>query len=153
MRPCERESRGVVVKYIIRIACGVASEASITLVNITIDAAVLIVRFRVGMASGAGYLGIVSGVAVAIGTGAPLSIVFTTINRKILSIVVECGRRPGIFTVTTGAIRRELSRGVVWIRRLNVIRVMAPIAGIGCVVVITIVTSRTIIGDGGVGSV
>lgn len=141
------------VKYIIRTARGVTSEASITLVDITVDAAVLIICFRVGMASGTSHLGIVGGVAVAIGTGAPLSIVFTTINRKILSIVVECGRRPGIFTVATGAIRRELSGGVVWICRLNVIRVMAPIAGIGCVVVITIVTSRTIIGDGGVGSV
>ena len=141
------------VKYIIRTARGVTGQASITLVDITVDAAVLIICFRVGMASGTSHLGIVGGVAVAIGTGAPLSIVFPAINREILPIVVECGRRPSVFTVTTGAIRRKLSGGVVWIRRLNVIRVMAPIAGIWRIVVISVVTSRAIIGDGGVGSV
>ncbi len=72
---------------------------------------------------------------------------------RINSIVVKRRRRPGCFRVAGGAIGRELRRSVIGIRRVGIIGCVTAVAGIGRGVVIAVVASGAIVGDGGVRSV
>ena len=62
--------------------------------------------------------------------------------------VIEGGGYPRILVVAVSASCRELLSDVVWIRGGIVIVGMATGTGVWCVVVITIVTSRAVVGDG-----
>ena len=61
-----------------------------------------------------------------------------------------CPRR---FAVASGAIRGELSSCVVGLRGCCIIGVVTTVAGIRRSIVVAVVTSSTIVGDGGVRSV
>lgn len=64
-------------------------------------------------------------------------------------IVVKGRRRPGGFAVTCCAIGWELLGYMVWISGLGVLRIVTAVAGIGCIVVIAVVTSCAVVGNRG----
>ena len=153
VRSRQRESRRIMVKYIVGITGGVTGQASITLVDIPVYTAVLVVRFGIGVAGGTSKFGVVGWVRMAIRTSAPLTIVFATVNGEILPIVVKSSWCPGVFTVATGTIRRELSRCVVGLRGSGIVAIVATVAGIGRIVVVAVVASSAIVGNSGVRTV
>ena len=71
-------------------------------------------------------------------------------DNRIETIVIKGRRNPGVFRMATLAIRRELRRRVVWIRRLIVGRSVTTKAGIRRIVVISVVAGHTLIGNDGV---
>ncbi len=85
-------------------------------VNITIYTVVYIVCFRICVTNRAGVLGIVAGVEVAIGTRCPFSLVFSTVNGKVIYVVLTIlSRHPiGVGGVANCAVVGE--------KRLNVDR-------------------------------
>ncbi len=152
MRAGQRELRGIVVERIVGAAGRVAGQTGVILINIPADTAVLIVGLRVGMAIGAGHLCIIGRVSMAIDTLIPLAVMGPAVDGEILPVVVEGGRRPARLIMATGAIRRELSRLVVGIGRLVVVRIVAPETGIRRIVIITVVAGGAVVGNGGVRS-
>lgn len=67
-------------------------------------------------------------------------------------VVVESRGCPRRFRVAYGTIGRELLCGVVWVGCLVIIGVVATVTGIGGIVVIPVVASGAIVGDGRVRS-
>ena len=144
----EREVGAIMVKHIISVARRVAGKAGIALIYIPSYPIVLIVRFRIGMAGGAGKFSVIRGVRMAVRTLAPLTVMCPTVYREIQAIVIKGGRNPGIFTMTGVAIGRKLGRDVIRVRRSIEISCMAANAGIGGIIVIPIMTGGAIIGNG-----
>ena len=66
---------------------------------------------------------------------------------RIKCIVIERRRRPVAFRMAICASRRELGGEVVWIGSRIVVCLMATRTGIGCIVVIAVVASRTVVGN------
>ena len=66
-------------------------------------------------------------------------------GQRIKTVVIKCRRHPRCLTVTSGAVCGKLSRFVVGIGRLIVVGDMAARAGVRRVVVVAVVTGRTII--------
>lgn len=92
------------VKNNLRITGGMTGEASRALINIAPDAVVVIICLGVGMASGTGKFSIIGRIGMAIHTSTPLSLVFTTVDREILPVVVKCGRQPRCLRMAGGTI-------------------------------------------------
>ena len=61
--------------------------------------------------------------------------------------VVECGRRPGCLSVTICAVHGELLCNVIGVNGLVVVVRMTTSAGIGCIIVITVVAGSTVVRD------
>lgn len=104
MRPCQRETRRIVIKHIVGIASRVTGQASRIGVGITNHPVVTVVCGWIGMATDACKLSIIRRVGMAICTSIPFPLVFAAVNREILGIVVESCRRPGCFRMTGFAI-------------------------------------------------
>ncbi len=85
---------------------------------------------------------------VTIHTLIPFIFMFPTVNRKILLVVVKSGWLPGRFAMTILTSGREARRTVFRIIGQIIIRLVAAYAGIGRIVVITMVTGSAIIGNG-----
>ncbi len=92
---------------------------------------------------GVGIVAVVAGVAIT-GNG------YVCACKRIDRVVVEGRRRPGSLAMAIGATGRELRCRVVRVGRSSVVRRVASVAGIGCIVVIAVVASRTVTGNGGV---
>ena len=120
VRACEWKICRIVVKNYICIAGWVTGKAGRAIESVSADPFVLVVRFRVGVASCAGENGIIRQVRVAVCTSIPLSVVLAAVNRE--TVVVESRRRPGCFCVTALAIGGKLERNVVRICRFVVLR-------------------------------
>lgn len=75
--------------------------------------------------------------------------VSAAVNGEILSIMIECGWRPGILGMTAFTIGWEYVRLVIWIGGLVVISRMAPKTSVWCVVIVSVVALGTIAGNGG----
>lgn len=99
VRPRQRKTGIVVVKSIVAAAGRVTSQTSRVVVSISVDAIVLIVRFRIRMAGRTAEFHKIARVGMAIYTSVPFAIVRTTVNGEVLVVVVQRGRRPGIFAV------------------------------------------------------
>lgn len=110
---------------------------------------VLIVRFRVHMASGAGKLHIVSRVHMAVYTLIPFALMLATVDREVLPIMIKGGWLPGGLRVASDAISGELQCFMVRIGRLIIIRLVAAGTCIGRIVIVPLVAGRTIVGDEG----
>ena len=94
------------VKSIVRVARGVTNQTRRTFICVAIDAAMVLVRFRIDVASGTGKFGKIGRVLVAFRTFHPLPLVFSAVNREILGVVL-CVLRRGptrVCGVATGAI-------------------------------------------------
>ena len=113
----------------------------------------LFVGLRIGVAIGTGHFSIIGRITVTVGTLIPLTLVGSAVNREILCIVVEGGRRPGRLTVTTGAIGRKLCRNMVRIGRVVIVIGVTTRTGIGRIVVVAVMARCAIIGNPCMGSV
>lgn len=152
---CARQWKigGIVVKNQVRIAGGVAGQAGGAIVRITANAVVFFVGIGIGMAGDAGEFCVIGRIGMAIRTLIPFAFVFAAIYRKMLAVVVESRRHPGIFPVAIGAIGRKIQGYVVGVVGIVVIVGMATRAGIGGVVVIAVVAGGAFVGDHRVGAV
>ena len=148
MRSREREGGGVVVKNQIGITGRMAGQTGIVLVYIAAHIFMRFIRFRIGMAAHTSKFCVVGRVGVAVRTLTPLALMRTTVDRKILRIVVKSGGHPGRFAVTARTVGRKLGRHVVGITGPVVVGQVATHTSIGRIVVITVVTGRAIIGNG-----
>ena len=116
---------GVVIEHA-RVTVRVAREAGVALIHIAGHAIVVAVSLRVHMASGARKHREVIGVGMAVGAGVPLSVMRSTVDRKELRIMVECGRCPtGIGRVAGSTISGESRRRVVRVHRVVEILLVA----------------------------
>ena len=104
MSPGQGEIRHVVVEARTRIPGGVAGQASRTVVGVPTDSIVLIIGLRIGMAACAGEFCEIGRVGVTIRTSVPLILVFATVNREIIPVVIESSRNPGGLAVAGSAI-------------------------------------------------
>ena len=105
VHPGQWESRQVMVKYIIRATRWVTGQTGRRIIGITIYTCVFIVSLRIGMTGHAGKFGVIRRIRMAVHTLVPLPVVFSTIDRKILSIVVKGRRYPLTFRVAGRTIR------------------------------------------------
>ena len=96
------------VKYIICIAGGMTTEAGLVRIAVIADFVMLFICLRIGVARDASELPVVGRIFVTIHTSIPFPFVLARINGKILSVVIKCRRRPGIFRMTSNTIRGEL---------------------------------------------
>ena len=94
MRTGERKTGGVVVKYIVGTASRVAGQTSCIIIRVATHSAVLVVRFRIGMTADTGVFGIVCRIGMTVGTLTPFALMFSAVYRKMLRIMVKCGRFP-----------------------------------------------------------
>ena len=153
VRSIQRKTRRIVVKNQVGIARWVTGKAGIAFINIAADALMLIVRFARFVTSRAGEFSVIPRVRVAVHASIPLALVLARINRKILRIVVESGRRPGSFRVASRTILRKLERHVVRVgRRVEIVGVAAE-TGARRIRVIPVVASCAIIGNRSVSAV
>lgn len=86
-------------------------------------------------------------------TGTPYILVLAAVYREIHIVMIKGGGLPRRFIVAQGAIRREACRGVIGVVAAVVVGGMAAIAGGWRVGVIAVVTGRTIVGNGRMGSI
>lgn len=115
VRPCQREIGGVVVKNNSCVARGVAGQAGVVGINISIYPDVLVVGRGVGMAGCTGKCRIICRVGVAIYTSIPLAFVFAAVNGEIRGVVLakHSGHPIWIGGVALGAVVGETRRYVV----------------------------------------
>lgn len=139
----------VMIKGIIGITGRMAGKTGGAVIRVSGYTHVVIVRFRIHMAGGAGKLGIVGRVGMAVYTLIPFALVLATVDRKVFHVMIKRGWLPGGLGVAGNAISRELQGLVIRIRGLIIIRLVAAGTGIRRIVIIPIVASRTIIGDHG----
>ncbi len=84
---------------------------------------------------------------MAVYTLAPLAGMLARVDREILVVVIEGGRRPGRLAVTGGAIRGKLRLRMIGIGRLLKVRLVAPKTRRWRVVVIAVVARGAFVGD------
>ena len=130
-----------------------AGQTGRTVVNIAVDARVLVIGFHLLMAARTAHKAVVVDVCMAIDTLRPGALVGTAVDRKILSVVVKTRRYPGVFIVAQHAVVRELGSLVIGVGRRVVILLVATDAGVGRAVIIPVVTIDTLVGDGRVSAV
>lgn len=104
MRPGQWEVGVVVIKRTSTVPGWVTSQTGGGVIDISADAIVLIICFRVDVAVRAGDDGPHTNSGMAICTLAPYAIMFTTIDREILFIMIEACRDPGVFSMALSAI-------------------------------------------------
>ena len=85
------ECRAVMVENEIRITRRVASKTSRTAIGISVHAVVFVVGLWVGVAGSASEFRIIGRIGMAVNTFIPFAFVFSTINRKVLPVVVKGG--------------------------------------------------------------
>lgn len=90
----------VVIKHPLRIPGGMTGQTKCTVIRISSYSLVLVIRFRVGVASDAGENRKIIGVGVTIHALIPNPLVISAINWEILCIMIEIGRDPSVFSVT-----------------------------------------------------
>ena len=117
----------------------------VAVVGISVYAIMLAVHLIFGMAGQTLKDGIIVRIGMAFRTGIPFVLVFAGINGEIEIVMVESRRHPGILIVTTFAGGRKLCRLMVRIVGVVVIRLVATIAGIRSIIVISFVTGKTIV--------
>lgn len=107
---CTSEWKGsiVMIKGIIGITSRMAGKTGCTIIVVSRNTIVLIIRFRIHMAGGAGKLGIVGRVDMAVCTLIPFALVLAAVDREILSVVIKGGRLPGGLRMAGDAICGEL---------------------------------------------
>lgn len=95
---CQMRSRQwkislAMVKSIVLAPCRVTGKAGGAVIRIAVHAVVVIIRFRICMASGAGEFRIIRRILMAVEALIPFPFVFATVNREIICIVLRVFRR------------------------------------------------------------
>lgn len=149
MCPGQREACVVVVESIVGIPGRMTGKTRRAVVRVPRHSVVIIIRFRIYVAGGAGEFGIIGRIGVAVHTLVPFTQVLPTVDGKVLAIMVKRRRCPRRFRMAGYAIIGELQCLVIRIHCLVIIRLVAPGTSIRCIVIVPIVAARTIIGDHG----
>ena len=149
MRPGEGEGGHAVIEHVIRTAGRVAGQAGGAVVGIPRHAIVFIVRLRVGMAGGAGELGVIRRIGMTIHTSIPLSIMFATEDREVLPVVIKGGGHPTGFAVTGCTILGEHQGSMIRIGGLVIVGLVAAGAGARGIEIIPVVAGGAIVGNEG----
>lgn len=147
MCPGQRKGSHAVIKGIISISCGVASQAGGTIVGVSRNAIVVIIRLRIHVAGDAGKLCIIGRIGMAVDTGIPFAFVFATVDREVLAVMIECCWDPTRFAVASCTVGREHQCPMVRIDGLVIVGLMASGTGGWSVEIISIVTYGAIVGD------
>lgn len=153
MCPGKRKHSGIVVKDHISITCRMAGEASLVLVSVALNPHVLIVCFLILVASYTRKQIPLAGSIMALHALVPYAFVLSVVHGKVHAIVVKGGRLPRPFIVALCTFCWKLQLQVIWILGTDIIRIMASVAGIGCIDVCTVVACRTILRNKSVGTV
>ena len=95
-----------------------AGQTSIVLVNVSTYAFVFFIGIRIGVATNTSELGIITRIGVAFRALVPFAFMRTTINRKILIVMIKSGGHPIALPMATGTIRGKLRRNVIRIAGL-----------------------------------
>jgi len=146
MCPGQREKGKVVVKAACSLPGRMAFETSLAVIKISPDTGMLFIRVGlvVIMAVDAAEQAEVGSICVAIRAGFPFPVMFATVNREELSIMVKCGRGPGHFVMTRYTFGRKPTGGMRRVDGLVVIIFMTAEAGIGGIIVIARMTGKAI---------
>lgn len=105
MSTCQGKTGLIVIKDIVSTARWMASQTSRTRVDITQSALMLVIRFGIKMAGQTSEIGILGRIVVAIGAGHPFTFVLATVNRKVLTVMIEGRWRPCRFRMAGYTIR------------------------------------------------
>lgn len=127
-----------------------AGITGIAVVGISVYAIVFVVHLIFGMTGQTLEDSIIIGIGMAFRASVPFIFMFSGINGEIKIVMVESGRNPGILIVTAFTGGRELSRLVIRIAGIVVICLMASIAGIRSIIIISFMTGKTIVCNIGV---
>lgn len=149
---CQRKSRIVVVKYIVRIPGRMTPETGLVSVKVIRDTFMLVIRLRIGVTGDARKEPIIRRIFMTIDTCIPLPFVLAGIDRKILAIMIKRRWRPGILRMARTTILGELRLDVIGILRGIVLGFVAPKTSIRRIVVPRRVALGTIFFNQRVGS-
>lgn len=97
------------------------------------------------MAGKTGEDSIVGRVGVTLRAGSPLVLMFSAVDRKVHSVMIKSRRRPCVFRMAIGAGSRELSRLMIRILSLIVVGLVTAYAGIGCIVIISVMALGAVV--------
>lgn len=145
MGACQLEIRCVMIKHSLCVTCWVTCQAQRAVVCIAAYTLVLIVCFGIRVASNTGVNGEIIRIDVAIYTLIPCTLVIAAIDWEVLYVMVEICRNPGSFCMTAGTIGAKAYRIMGWIVCGIIIFLVTPCTGVGCVVIISIMTLYTFI--------
>ena len=84
----------------------------------------------------------IAGIGMAIGTTGPFPFMLPGIDRKPVSVMVECRRNPCVLIMAIGACCGKTSSDVIGIGGLVVIGLVASVTGIRGAVVISVMALR-----------
>ena len=154
MPTCEWEGSGIVVESGSRcLSLWVTSQTGRIAIHIATYSLVLIIGFRIMMTGNTNYLTIIGWVVMTIDALCPLPVVTATIDWEKLTIVVKIGWHPTLLTVTSSTIRGELGSLVIGIGSSKVVIIVTAGASVGCIGIMSVVTSCTIIGYTGMSTI
>ncbi len=140
VRAGKREARQIMVKGSSGISGRMAGIAGTALINVSLHSlmAGIHIRLIMGMTGYTGEYTKVIRVSVAVAAGLPGTIMFTGINREVLSIVIKSCRLPCCLCMTGLAVGAETGGLMIGIRCTIIISSVASITLIRCIVIITI---------------
>lgn len=143
----QRKPGLVMIKNVIRATRGVTSQTSCADIDKALDTLMLILGLGIEMACQTSKIRPIPRIHVTIRTSRPFTGMRTTVNGEILSVMIKRGWLPGGFIMTGGAVSTELETCMVGIIRLVVILLVATRTGIGCILVIPVMTGGAIHSD------
>ena len=97
--------------------------------------------------------GEVAGIGMTGGAGIPGTLVGAGVDGEVLGIVIEGCRPPSGFRMAGGTVGGETGGCMGWIQGLLIVGLVASYTGIGGVVKVFVVTTGTVVGDSGMGSI
>lgn len=153
MCPGQREGSHAMVENIISTSCGMTSQARGAVVCVPGHPVVIIIRFRIHVASDAGELCIISRIGMAVDTRIPFAFVFATVNGEVWAIMIEGGRKPGGFGMTGRTICRKHQNVMIRISGRVIVVLMTTDTGGGCVQIVPVMTGGAIVGDQCMGTI
>jgi hypothetical protein len=96
----QRKGGHVVVKDHISISCWMTRQAGITIIDIAGHVLMIIIGFTLLMAGGTCKLSVVSWSCMTVHTVRPFSSMATTVDREVLTIMIEGRRNPTALCMT-----------------------------------------------------
>ncbi len=133
VRTRQRECSHTVVKNVICAPGRMTSQARCTIIGVAGHAIMAIIRFRIHMTRNTSKFGIISRVGMAFCTSAPFAFMFAAVDGKVLGIMIEGRRGPGILRMAGRAIGGKHKCAVVGIGRLIKIILVTTYTSCRCI--------------------
>ncbi len=121
-----------------------AGQTGITIILITCYAFMFRVCLTLFMTCQTGKYGIISWIRMAIAALIPLTVMCSTVYRKIESVMIKRRRLPCALRMAFFAISRKLCCLMVWIISLIVIFCMTSVTSIGCIIIISVMARKAV---------